>query len=334
MAHTDGIRIHPDVDHGVKQGSSGFSGGTLTCHCASNPVKVRVGGQTAHNHVCGCTRCWKPDGATFSQVAVVSRDAVEGITEILKEIMQILAELDSLDVDDAESKTRKAVQTRLNRFSKTVEAVVRSSKVDQARVSLAPASASPVSVTFSPMFTSAPNEDERSTEFPPGGSEKSKPVFNFPNVNETLAPSERIRPEEGKTGRERFPGVKVTSVVSDETLQAFQKGERTKAKAKAKNTEPKPGTQAEMDAKTAASVKQVDPRKPVLPAEVIHAPEPSKAKQDRDGAVGVIQFDAVSEPKQLVVPPLGREAEAAATLLQMMAVKPAAAIGKRGSHQE
>tara|TARA_B100000949_G_scaffold160227_1_gene141087 strand:- start:1 stop:639 length:639 start_codon:yes stop_codon:yes gene_type:complete len=77
MAHTDGIRIHPDVDHGVKQGSSGFSGGTLTCHCASNPVKVRVGGQTAHNHVCGCTRCWKPDGATFSQVAVVSRDAVE-----------------------------------------------------------------------------------------------------------------------------------------------------------------------------------------------------------------------------------------------------------------
>ncbi|WP_347141082.1 GFA family protein, partial [Paracoccus sp. SSK6] len=54
-----------------------FAGGTLTCKCATNPVKVRVGAQTAHNHVCGCTKCWKPDGAIFSQVAVVSRDAIQ-----------------------------------------------------------------------------------------------------------------------------------------------------------------------------------------------------------------------------------------------------------------
>ncbi|MFV0300057.1 MAG: S-(hydroxymethyl)glutathione synthase [Paracoccus sp. (in: a-proteobacteria)] len=77
MASTEGVTIHPAVDHGIKQGNPNFSGGTLTCHCSSDPVKVRVGGQTAHNHVCGCTKCWKPDGAIFSQVAVVGRDAIE-----------------------------------------------------------------------------------------------------------------------------------------------------------------------------------------------------------------------------------------------------------------
>lgn len=77
MADTAGIRIHPAVDSGVRQGSQGFSGGDLTCRCAQNPVRVRVGAQTAHNHVCGCTKCWKPEGAIFSQVAVVSRDAVQ-----------------------------------------------------------------------------------------------------------------------------------------------------------------------------------------------------------------------------------------------------------------
>jgi S-(hydroxymethyl)glutathione synthase len=77
MASTDGVKIHPAVDNGVKKGNPNFSGGVLTCHCASNPVKVRIGAQTAYNHVCGCTKCWKPDGAIFSQVAVVSRDAIE-----------------------------------------------------------------------------------------------------------------------------------------------------------------------------------------------------------------------------------------------------------------
>ncbi|CAM3116307.1 Glutathione-dependent formaldehyde-activating enzyme [Paracoccus nototheniae] len=77
MANTESVLIHPAVDSGIKRGNPGFSGGVLVCHCASNPVKLRVGAQTAHNHVCGCTKCWKPAGAIFSQVAVVSRDAVE-----------------------------------------------------------------------------------------------------------------------------------------------------------------------------------------------------------------------------------------------------------------
>ena len=68
------LSIHPAVDHGVKPARSDFGGGTLVCKCAQNPVKVRIEGQSAHNHVCGCTKCWKPEGALFSMVAVVPRD--------------------------------------------------------------------------------------------------------------------------------------------------------------------------------------------------------------------------------------------------------------------
>jgi len=73
------VRIHPSVDNGVKQGSGNFAGGTLVCKCKDRPVKVAVTGDVAHNHACGCTKCWKPDGATFSVVAVVPRDNVKVI---------------------------------------------------------------------------------------------------------------------------------------------------------------------------------------------------------------------------------------------------------------
>jgi S-(hydroxymethyl)glutathione synthase len=68
------VSIHPSVDNGVKPGSANFAGGTLTCHCSKDPVTVKIKGNVAHNHVCGCTKCWKPKGAIFSVVAVVSRD--------------------------------------------------------------------------------------------------------------------------------------------------------------------------------------------------------------------------------------------------------------------
>ena len=70
------ISIHPAVDNGVKPGAANFAGGTLVCKCASNPVEVSISSQCAYNHVCGCTKCWKPAGALFSQVAVVPRDKV------------------------------------------------------------------------------------------------------------------------------------------------------------------------------------------------------------------------------------------------------------------
>ena len=71
------VAIHPSVDHGMSAADPAFAGGTLKCHCNDNPVEVRVNAQVAHNHVCGCTKCWKPAGALFSQVAVVPRDKLE-----------------------------------------------------------------------------------------------------------------------------------------------------------------------------------------------------------------------------------------------------------------
>ena len=67
------ISIHPSVDN-LKQGAKDFAGGTLVCKCTDRPVKVSVKSQSAHNHACGCTKCWKPKGALFSVVAVVPRD--------------------------------------------------------------------------------------------------------------------------------------------------------------------------------------------------------------------------------------------------------------------
>ena len=68
------VSIHPSVDQGVKAGSKDFAGGTLTCQCTSSPVTVSLKGNVAHNHACGCTKCWKPEGANMSVVAVISRD--------------------------------------------------------------------------------------------------------------------------------------------------------------------------------------------------------------------------------------------------------------------
>ncbi len=74
MAH---VSIHPAVDHGVVAGKPGFAGATLKCHCKTDAVEVEIASDCVHNHVCGCTKCWKPAGATFSQVAVVPSDKVK-----------------------------------------------------------------------------------------------------------------------------------------------------------------------------------------------------------------------------------------------------------------
>lgn len=71
------VNIHPAVSQGIKPAPPNFSGGKLLCNCVSNKVEVTVASQSAHNHVCGCTKCWKPAGALFSQVAVAPRDKVQ-----------------------------------------------------------------------------------------------------------------------------------------------------------------------------------------------------------------------------------------------------------------
>lgn len=44
---------------------------TLRCACASDPVTVALDAPIAHNHLCGCSQCWKPEGAVMAQIAVV-----------------------------------------------------------------------------------------------------------------------------------------------------------------------------------------------------------------------------------------------------------------------
>jgi len=71
------ISLHPAIDKGIKgKKKAKFAGGTLTCKCPTDAVVVNIASQSAHNHACGCSRCWKPKGAIFSVVAVVPRDSV------------------------------------------------------------------------------------------------------------------------------------------------------------------------------------------------------------------------------------------------------------------
>ena len=75
------FKLHPAVDLGVKNATDNsagsFSGATLSCHCVSQPVEVAVNSQSAHNHLCGCSLCWKPKEALFAQVAVVPKEKVK-----------------------------------------------------------------------------------------------------------------------------------------------------------------------------------------------------------------------------------------------------------------
>jgi S-(hydroxymethyl)glutathione synthase len=74
MTGSSAVSIHPSVDSGIKPGAKDFAGGTLSCKCTQNRVKVSVKSQSAYNHACGCTKCWKPAGALFAVVAVVPHD--------------------------------------------------------------------------------------------------------------------------------------------------------------------------------------------------------------------------------------------------------------------
>jgi S-(hydroxymethyl)glutathione synthase len=65
------VSLHPSIDNGITKGDPNFSGGKLYCHCPSNKVEVTLGSNVAHNHACGCSKCWKPSGALFSVVGVL-----------------------------------------------------------------------------------------------------------------------------------------------------------------------------------------------------------------------------------------------------------------------
>ncbi len=71
--------LHPAVDSGISPGYGSFNGGTLHCKCATDKVAVQIVGDVAYNHACGCSKCWKPEGALFSVVGVVPVDKLKVI---------------------------------------------------------------------------------------------------------------------------------------------------------------------------------------------------------------------------------------------------------------
>jgi S-(hydroxymethyl)glutathione synthase len=81
---TETISIHPAVDQGVKPANPEFAGGRLVCRCPDKKTEIFVDAQCAHNHLCGCTKCWKPAGALFSQVAVVPRGKLKVVAHAEK----------------------------------------------------------------------------------------------------------------------------------------------------------------------------------------------------------------------------------------------------------
>ncbi len=73
------LALHPAINNEKRTGEKTFSGGKLYCHCPSNKVEVTVTRGSSHNHLCGCSACWKPRGALFSQVAVVPTESLESL---------------------------------------------------------------------------------------------------------------------------------------------------------------------------------------------------------------------------------------------------------------
>ena len=69
--------LHPLVDNGITKGTENFPGGKLYCHCASNKVEVTLASNVLHNHVCGCSKCWKPKGYLFAVIGVIPVDNVK-----------------------------------------------------------------------------------------------------------------------------------------------------------------------------------------------------------------------------------------------------------------
>ncbi len=70
------VSLHPAVDGGTPHRTPGAET-TLKCLCAADRVEVRLTRPIHHNHLCGCSKCWKPVGALFAQTAVVAGEGLE-----------------------------------------------------------------------------------------------------------------------------------------------------------------------------------------------------------------------------------------------------------------
>ncbi len=71
------VALHPSVDGGQVKPQPGNGTPRLLCRCPEDAVEVTLGDTIHHNHLCGCSKCWKPEGALFAQTAVVAAGSAE-----------------------------------------------------------------------------------------------------------------------------------------------------------------------------------------------------------------------------------------------------------------
>jgi S-(hydroxymethyl)glutathione synthase len=86
--------VHPVTAARVDQ-STGLARATLRCKC-SDPVEVQLNEEISHNHLCGCSQCWKPEGYFMAQTAVVPAGST-----------QVTRNADRLSVVDSTQKVQR-----------------------------------------------------------------------------------------------------------------------------------------------------------------------------------------------------------------------------------
>lgn len=70
------MRLHPALESTNEGDEDGLADAVLRCQC-DDPVQVRLSENIAHNHLCGCSQCWKPEGAVLAQTAVIANECLE-----------------------------------------------------------------------------------------------------------------------------------------------------------------------------------------------------------------------------------------------------------------
>jgi S-(hydroxymethyl)glutathione synthase len=82
------VALHPVVDQGASDAGAG-SQERLRCQCNHDPVELVLSAPLQHTHLCGCSLCWKPEGASFALIALVPDDAAKIVAG--QEKLQIVA---------------------------------------------------------------------------------------------------------------------------------------------------------------------------------------------------------------------------------------------------
>lgn len=78
------VPLHPSVDAAQTTADTSAATSVLRCLCASDPVELRLDAALVHNHLCGCSQCWKPAGALFAMTAVVPADVAQLVANATK----------------------------------------------------------------------------------------------------------------------------------------------------------------------------------------------------------------------------------------------------------